>query len=232
MRRIILLNAKGGCGKTTIATNLASYYASRGLQTTLIDHDPQGSSMKWLSSRSWDLPRIHGIAAFEKPKGTMTRAFQLSAPPGTDRVIMDAPAGVAGHQLIELVRNVDTIIIPVLASPIDIHAASRFIQDLLLVGKVRSLNIRLGVLANRVKPNTLVFHALQRFLRTLNFPFLTQLRDSQTYMRAAEYGIGIHDLDDVRARRDREQWLPLLTWLENDSRRGVVPPRVLSGTSN
>lgn len=232
MRRIILLNAKGGCGKTTIATNLASYYASRGLQTTLIDHDPQGSSMKWLSSRSWDLPRIHGIAAFEKPKGPMTRAFQLSAPPGTDRVVMDAPAGVAGHQLVELVRNVDTIIIPVLPSPIDIHAASRFIQDLLLVGKVRSLNIRLGVVANRVKPNTLVFHALQRFLRTLHFPLLTQLRDSQAYMRAAEYGTGIHDFDDIRAQRACEQWQPLLNWLEDDPRQGVGRSRVISGASS
>lgn len=227
MRRIILLNAKGGCGKTTLATNLASYYAGCGWATALVDHDPQGSSMKWLSSRPWERPPIHGIAAYQRP-GNVTRSFQMRVPPGIKRVILDAPAGVSGPQLIELVRQVDTIIIPVLASPIDIHAASRFIQDLLLVGKVRSLNIRLGVVANRVKPNTLAFQALERFLRSLNFPFLTQLRDSQHYMRAAENGIGIHDLDDVRVARERDQWAPLLEWLEAPPRRSALE-RAASG---
>lgn len=230
MRRIILLNAKGGCGKTTIATNLASYYASQGRSTTLIDYDPQGSSMKWLSNRSWERAHIHGIAAFQKPRGAMTRAFQMSVPPGTERVVMDAPAGVAGAQLLELVRSVDTIIIPVLPSPIDIHAASRFIQELLLVGKVRSLNIRLGVVANRVKPNTLVFHALQRFLKTLHFPFITQLRDSQSYMRAAENGVGIGEIDEARAKRDCEQWRPLVRWLEDSADTGARPNAASGGS--
>ncbi len=213
MRRIILLNSKGGCGKTTLATNLASWYAARGQLTALLDHDPQGSSMRWLSSRPWNLPPIHGVAAYERPGG-MTRSFQLRVPPDTERVILDAPAGVTGAPLLELVRGVDAIIVPVLPSPIDIHAASRFIQELLLTAKVRASSVRLGVVANRVKPNTLVYQALQRFLQSLNFPFLTRLRDTQLYMRASEQGIGIHELDDPRAAHDRAQWDPLLRWLE------------------
>lgn len=213
MRRIILLNSKGGCGKTTLATNLASWYAARGQATALLDHDPQGSSMRWLASRPWNLPPIHGIAAYQRPGG-VTRSFQLRVPPETERVILDAPAGVAGPQLLELVRGVDAILIPVLPSPIDIHAASRFIQELLLTARVRATSVRLGVVANRVKPNTLVYQALQRFLRSLQFPFLTRLRDTQLYMRASEQGVGIHELDDPRAARDRSQWKPLLDWLE------------------
>ncbi|MCG7961877.1 MAG: ParA family protein, partial [Candidatus Thiodiazotropha taylori] len=48
MKRLLILNSKGGCGKTTIATNLAGYYASAGTPTALFDYDPQGSSHRWL----------------------------------------------------------------------------------------------------------------------------------------------------------------------------------------
>lgn len=214
MRRIIILNSKGGCGKTTIATNLASYYASRELATTLFDYDPQGSSMRWLSTRSDKYQPIHGVAAYQRARADVTRSWQRRVPPGTERTIVDAPAGITGHMLLDYVTEVDVILIPVLPSPIDIHAASRFIQDLLLVGKVRARDIRVGVVANRVKENTLVFKALERFLVSLRLPFVAQLRDSQHYVRAAERGIGIHDLEDNRVKRDKRQWNGLINWIE------------------
>lgn len=216
MRRIIVLNSKGGCGKTTIATNLASYYASRDITTALLDYDPQASSMRWLAQRARERPLVHGVEAYQRARADVTRAWQLRVPPGTERVVIDAPAGVSGQQLVDYVSQVDVILIPVLPSPIDIHAASRFIQDLLLVGKVRTRDIRLGVVANRVKENTLVFQALERFLTTLRFPFVASLRDTQHYVRASEQGVGIHDLEDARAQRDRVQWEPLLSWVEQD----------------
>jgi len=52
---------------------------------------------------------------------------------------MDAPAGVSGFRLAEFVQRVDTVIVPVLPSPIDIHATTDFIKDLLLVGKASIL---------------------------------------------------------------------------------------------
>lgn len=220
MRRIIVLNSKGGCGKTTIATNLASYYASRDLTTALLDYDPQASSIRWLSARSDEYRAIHGVEAYQRARGDVTRTWQLRVPQGTERVVIDAPAGIIGQTLVEYVSQVDVILIPVLPSPIDIHAASRFIQDLLLVGKVRTRDIRLGVVANRVKANTLIFQALERFLTSLRFPFVARLRDTQYYGRAAEQGIGIHDLEEPRVERDKEQWADLLDWLEGEGVRG------------
>jgi len=214
MHRILILNAKGGCGKTTIATNLAAYYAAQRQATALLDYDPQGSSMRWLSLRDSERPAIYGIAAFQK-RNDMTRTFQMRLPPQTDRLIIDAPAGVAGLQLADYVRRVDTILVPVLPSPIDIHAAAHFIQDLLLVGKARAAGVKIAVVANRVRANTRVFADLQRFLSTLNLPFIATLRDSQNHIRAAEQGLGIHELEPSRAAPDRERWTPLLDWLDH-----------------
>ena len=217
MQRIIVLNTKGGCGKTTIATNLASQYANLGLSTSLMDYDPQGSSTRWLSLRSKERPQIHGVEAHRKPRGNVTRVWQNRIIPDTDRVILDAPAAVDHTQLLNFVRQVDTILIPVLPSPIDIHAATRFVEDLLLVAKVRQLGVRVGVVANRSKRNTKMYQSLERFLKTLHLPFLTTLRDTQYYVRAAERGIGIHEMWDKRVEEDKNHWQPLLAWLEEDN---------------
>jgi chromosome partitioning protein len=216
VRRVLVMNAKGGCGKTTIATNLASYYASQQCRAALFDYDPQGSSMQWLASRDDSRFPIHGVAAFRKPTSGMTRTWQMRMPAGTERVILDAPAGVHGMPMIELVREVDTIIIPVLPSPIDIHAASHFIKDLLLVAKVRARSIRVGVVANRVRKNTKVYLSLQRFLDSLNIPFVAYLRDTQNYVQSSEEGMGIHELKAHQIHKDRAQWKKLIQWIDED----------------
>ncbi len=216
---ILVLNSKGGCGKTTIATNLASYYAGQGRQTAMVDYDPQGSCSKWIRVRSEVRPPIHAIAAYrESRNATATRAWQLAPPPGTERVIIDAPAGVNGFHLEDHVKRVDTILIPVMPSPIDIYAASDFIRDLLLVGRARVHGTRLAVVANRVRYRTNSYQALRNFLHTLNIPFIASLRDTQNYVRAAELGIGIHELPRYLVENDVEQWQPLIDWLEH----GVV----------
>ncbi len=213
MHRILVLNAKGGCGKTTVATNLAGYYASQGRSTVLLDYDPQGSSTRWLSLRDAERPSIHGIAAYQRRRD-VTRAFQMRLPPEAEVAIMDAPAGVSGLILAEYVQRVDTILLPVLPSPIDIHAAAHFIQDLLLVGKARAVGTRIAIVANRVRENNLVFKDLEHFLSTLNLPLVATLRDSQTHIRAAEQGLGVHELENIQTGKDLERWTPLTNWLD------------------
>lgn len=226
MQRIIVLNTKGGCGKTTIATNLASVYADSGLSTSLMDYDPQGSSTRWLSLRSAERPSINGIEAHKKPRGNVTRVWQNRIIPNTDRVIIDAPAGFDHNQLIEFIRQVNTVIIPVLPSPIDIHAATRFVEDLLLIAKVRQLGVRVGVVANRANMNTKIYHSLERFLKTLRLPFITTFRDTQNYVHAAERGIGIHEMWDKRAEVDKTHWQPLLEWLDEGCSDGLDTTRL------
>ena len=215
MQRIIVINTKGGCGKTTIATNLASQYASQGLATALMDYDPQGSSTRWLKLRPKDKEIIHGINAYQRQSLQSTRAWQMRIPTETERLIIDAPAGVTGEALHSFVQRVDTILIPVLPSPIDIHSATAFIKDLLLIGKVRNLGVRVGVIANRTRKNTLVYQSLERFLGSLNLPFVTSLRDTQHYVPAFEPGIGIQEMWDKRVEQDKISWVPIMNWLED-----------------
>jgi len=219
MQRILVLNPKGGSGKTTLATNLASYFASQGDRPLLSDNDQQGSSTRWLKKRKPEQAFIHGIAAFER-NSRMTRAWQMRIPPDAAHVVVDTPAAVLAQDMPEMTRTADAIIVPVLASDIDIHAFSRCISDLLLIAKVRRDENRIGVVANRVKRNTLVYQSLMRFLNTLRIPVIATLRDSQNYVRAAELGVGLHEMKKNVVAQDLDDWEPMLAWLREKETEG------------
>lgn len=211
MRKIMVLNSKGGCGKSTIATNLASYFAYyEEKNVTLVDFDPQGSSLDWLKARPSDAAAIHGINA-------LTESVRF--PKDTDIVIMDVPGRVEGKELASLVKRVETVIIPVLPSPIDIRAAANFIKELLTNGRVSRNETKVAIIANRVRENTLSYHALHAFLKSLKIPFITSLRDTQNYIHAEDKGLGIFEMAPSRVWQDLEQWDPLIKWLRSKRSR-------------
>ena len=148
LNRIIILNPKGGCGKSTLVTNIAACYATRGAAPAIMDFDPQGSAMAWLGRRSGDKPGIHGIAAYKRSIHA-TRSWQLRVPEETDTLLVDSAAGISHDELRELTRDSSSILVPVLPSMMDTHAASRIIADLLLVAKVNRNEQKLAVIANR-----------------------------------------------------------------------------------
>ncbi len=213
MQRILVLNPKGGSGKTTVATNLAGYFASQGDHPLLCDNDQQGSSARWLKKRKPEQAPIYGMAVHER-NSRMTRAWQMRIPPDAGHVIVDTPAAVPAQDLPEITKNADVIIVPVLPSDIDIHACSKCIADLLLIAKIRRDEYRIGVIANRVKRNTLIYQSLMRFLNTLRIPVVATLRDSQNYVRAAEQGLGLHEMKVYAVTQDLEDWRPLIEWLK------------------
>ncbi len=226
LQRILIVNAKGGCGKTTITTNIASHYAAQTKDVRLFDHDSQGSSLAWLARRPPTVAPIAGVDASKSSDTRMTRSWQLRVPPETDVAIIDTPAGIDIYELAAMLQERDTVIIPVLPSPIDIHAAAHFIGDLLTTGKARKRMIRMGVVANRVRKNNHSFHNLEKFLFSLSIPFITSLRDTQMYAAAIEQGVGIAELSNPRNRQDKEQWSPLFRWIEAARHSTSEPPPV------
>lgn len=234
MQRIVVLNPKGGSGKTTVAINLAACYAARGELPVLMDCDPQGSAARWVRKRPAERPAIHLVSAHERDSRT-TRAFQLRIPTNATRVIVDTAAALDAHAMPDLVRNADKILVPVLPSDIDIHACSRCVANLLLVAKVKRRERRLGIIANRVKRNTLVYGSLTRFLETLDVPIVATLRDSQNYLRGAELGLGLHEMKQYQVAEDLLQWQSLLDWLELpplQAQASPAEPAVLSAGSS
>jgi len=212
MQKIIVLNPKGGSGKTTIAINLAACYAANGQRPTLIDLDPQGSSMRWLRKRPDDAPVIHGIAGFER-SSAVTRSWQMRIPADCGTVIIDTPAAIDPLALPDITRGVDAVLVPVMPSEIDIHATAKCIADLLLVAKIRRSEKRIAIVANRVRNNTRVSQSLLRFLESLDIPLIATLRDTQNYVRSAEVGLGVYEMPRWQAEQDAEHWRELLTWL-------------------
>ena len=214
MKTVVIINSKGGSGKSTLAVNLAANLALKGQNPAILDLDPQGSSMRWLQNRPADLPEIHGIAGYEK-KSTMTRAWQLQPPEGTNPLIVDTPAGLDKNGLAATSRGADAILIPVMPSDIDIHAAVNCIADLLLTTKSDMTQRRIGIIANRVRANTRVYARLERFLRSLDIPLVATFRDSQNYTRSAELGIGINEMPLWQVRKDVGAWKELNSWLDS-----------------
>ncbi|MGD8907983.1 MAG: ParA family protein [Chromatiales bacterium] len=206
MRTIMLMNAKGGCGKTTLATNLATWYADEGMKVALADFDPQRSTLDWLEARKdYDgIPNIEGIDAISGP---------IKPANGTELLIMDSPAGTHGKTINKMLQRVDTLILPVLPSPIDMRACNRFLSELLDSGWLSKKQTRIGIVANRVKEQTRIYHDLEEYLGHLEIPFLTHLRESQNYIRSASQGLAIFELAPTQVYKDVILWDPLVEWL-------------------
>ncbi|MEM7406194.1 MAG: ParA family protein [Pseudomonadota bacterium] len=212
MRSVLVLNPKGGSGKTTLATNLAVYYALKGHRTTLLDLDPQGSATDWLAERGDTRAPIDGVYAADG---------STRIPRNTEVLIMDAPAGAQGRDLSELLRRAQSALVPVVPSAIDLRALARFYDELMSLSRVNNAQIRIATVANRVRelsPNRVLLEEYLRSLKLPNgrrLPFTTVLRQSQAYVKAAERGLGIFELAPSLVAHELELWQPLLRWLNS-----------------
>jgi chromosome partitioning protein len=226
--RILIINGKGGCGKTTIATNLAVAYAKAGHGVTLMDNDPQGSSSYWAEQRDPALPPIHLLPMYRRSNMYQTTVFQNRLPPGVDRVIIDGHSNARDRDLELLLKQTDVILVPLQPSSIDIQAGSRFITEMVTHRAFRSAPRPLGVIANRVQPNTATHAKLQHFLACLDVPTVATFRDSPVYMEAAEQGKGIVDMLDSRAaRKETPAWWELMRWINEQPKTAEIDTRSL-----
>lgn len=213
MRTILILNPKGGCGKSTLATNLAGYFALQGKRVALADCDPQGSSRDWLKVRPDHLAKIDSVKV---------KDCRLEINPDTGILILDSPASIHDEKLVNITRAAQTAIIPVLPSPIDMRAAEHFLEELISLRNKISRKIKIATVANRVREDTIAAAKLELYLEKLKLPggkkipFMTMLRASQNYINAAETGMTIFELAPSKTYYDREQWRPLLNWLNSN----------------
>ena len=204
MKSIMVINQKGGSGKTTIAVNLAAYCAKRGYQTTLIDLDPQESSTQWLNVRPISKSKINGSKQFTK---TLKK--------GKNRVVVyDVPAAIHGSRLENYIKKANMVIVPVMPSPIDMRAAREFIQQVRSMGPVIRNKIKVGLVANRCRAYTNIFSELDSYLlKEKGIKYITAFRDNTNYIKSASTGLGIFEMGESATAQDREEWKPLVRWL-------------------
>ena len=195
-----------------MSVNLSGYLAVTDRKVALIDLDPQGSSSHWLGKRPVGSPPIHGAFVDTKPGECIN--LSVSLPEDTDIVVIDTPATLTRKEIEDITLGSHAIIIPVMPSELDIHASSQLIANLLLIARFSQKNLRLGIVANRVKGRTIGFMHLMKFLDQLTVPMIGMIRDTQNYVSTVREGISIHEMQPSRVAKDLKTWEPITLWLE------------------
>lgn len=199
---IVIANPKGGVGKSTLATNVAGYFAAQGHSVMLGDVDVQQSSRSWLALRPASLSPIQ---AWEIDDGHVAKP-----PKGTTHIVLDTPAGFSGKRFEKVMQIADKVIVPLQPSMFDILATQEFLQKL----AERKEKFDLGVLGMRVNGRTRAADQLMQYVDGLGIPVLGFLRDTQNYVQLAAHGSTVWDIAPSRVERDLEQWQDLVQWLE------------------
>jgi chromosome partitioning protein len=202
---VVVANPKGGVGKSTLSTNIAGYFASKGHAVMLGDADRQQSSRLWLSLRP---PAARTISAWDVGPDLVAKP-----PKGTTHVVLDTPAGLHGWRFKDVMKMADQIIIPLQPSVFDIFATRAFLDE--LMRNQHALKARIGLVGMRVDGRTLAADKLNQFVNSLGLPVLGALRDTQNYVHLAARGLTVFDVAPAKVERDLEQWQPICQWMDN-----------------
>jgi chromosome partitioning protein len=207
MKTWLVACAKGGVGKTTIATHLAAHAALSGLRTALVDADPQGSATRWCERRA-------GLATAVLPLDGTRRAWRRRVPDDTQRVVVDTPAGAGGDALEPFLDEANAVLVPVQPSVLDMEATARFIETLARHPRVRKGKLPVGLVGNRLKPHTTASQQAIEQLRGWPVPLVAKVRDSQAYVVLTGLGKSLFDYSSAQVRDHQADWQPLLDWLD------------------
>ncbi|HEY0860396.1 ParA family protein [Pseudoxanthomonas sp. F11] len=208
MKTILVASSKGGAGKTTLATNLAAYFALDGKRTVLVDADPQHSSTRWAERRAELESAVLPIDASGR------RAWRAWLPEDAERVVVDAAAGAMADDLGSFLEHADAVVVPVLPSALDIEATVGFLNTLAKVPRVHKRKLPVGLVVNRSKPWTNASQQAVEMLKTWPYPVITQLRDTQAYVVMAGLGRSLFDYRSAQVREHQADWEPLLKWIK------------------
>ncbi|MCY7370259.1 MAG: ParA family protein [Polaromonas sp.] len=201
---VVIANPKGGVGKTTLATNVAGYFASQGCAVMLGDVDRQQSSRLWLNLRP---PAARPIGSWN-----IDADLIVKPPKGTTHVVLDTPGGLHGWRFKDVVKMADKIIVPLQPSVFDIFATRSFLDH--LAEHRRAGKVEVALVGMRVDARTIAADNLREFVEQLGLPVLGYLRDTQNYIHLAARGLTLFDVAPGRVEKDLEQWQSICRWLD------------------
>jgi chromosome partitioning protein len=122
---IAVASRKGGAGKSTVAANVATALAARGLRVGLLDTDPQKTLARWQAERAKQGSRAAALA-FDDPSGwRVPNAVERLA--AMDAVVMDT-APHADTEARIAIRAADLVLIPLQPSAADVWAVQATLE--------------------------------------------------------------------------------------------------------
>jgi chromosome partitioning protein len=198
---IVIGGEKGGTGKTTICTNIASLMARKGSDLLIVDTDKQGSASAWAALRDENsqVKRIPCIQKFGSAIATEIKDLSNRY----DDIIIDA----GGRDSVELrgaMAVADIIYIPIQASQFDVWTLGAMES---LITQVSSFNPSLKAIAiiNRASTNPSVSETKETKEIFEDFKNLRLskciLRDRIVYRKAARSGLAVDEIEnhDIKA---------------------------------
>ncbi|MEO6064427.1 MAG: ParA family protein [Lysobacterales bacterium] len=210
MLTILIASSKGGCGKTTLATNLAAAYAQNGARVVIADADRQRSSTRWCIKRPSHLPGVLPVDATRK-------RWRGDVPGDADVLLLDAPAGTRAKDLDDVLGAAHAVLVPVMPSQIDLEATEDFLVDLKEVARVRKGKLAVGLVANRLRPWTNSSQTAVDAMREFGLPVVAEIRDSQGYVFLTGLGKSIFDYKSEEVRKHQADWVPMIKWLKQNA---------------
>ena len=207
MLTILIASSKGGCGKTTLTTNLAAAYAQNGAQVVIADADRQRSSTRWCVKRPANLPGVLPVDATRK-------RWREDVPHDANVLLLDAQAGTRARDLDDVLDAAHAVLVPVMPSQIDLEATQDFLEELRATGRVRKNKLAVGIVANRLRPWTTTSQLAVDAMRKFGPPVVAEIRDAQGYVFLTGLGKSIFDYQSEEVRKHQADWVPMVKWLK------------------
>jgi chromosome partitioning protein len=206
---ICVINSKGGCGKTTIATHLAAALSSSGLVTALADWDRHRGATHWLSLRPKTAARI-AHADWRRKFGAY--------PVATQRVVIDCPAALKSKRVRDVVAEADVIVVPLLPSVFDEYVTRQFLAELDDIKKIRKGRAAVLLVANRTRAGSARAAQMRSFLADLGHEPAIFIADRNLYPSLAARGLTVFDRETASMQARQEEWMPLIAEIERVAR--------------
>ncbi|WP_047049684.1 ParA family protein [Vibrio mexicanus] len=202
--KILVMNQKGGVGKSTVTAALVSHLIERDYKVNVIDFDKQRSSHDWADCINSGCSQTYSPSF----RSLSEMALSLKVSRDAEFVILDSPSNFSREEMARYTHFVDAIILPMSPSPVDLHASLPFIKDVIDSGVLTRRNIALSFIINRCAEQN---KNVERVTNLLNhfrqFPTLGSMSDSHLYQDAFYYK------RPIDTSIDKALWQNTISWL-------------------
>lgn len=203
MKKILVANQKGGCGKSMVSITLAAALANQGERVALADADQQKSTLRWLKMRPKTAAAIESLDWRDDKDIGKTKKK-------SDWLVIDAPGAMDGEHREQLIAECKALIVPVLPSFFDADSSKRFLKQIDDIKRIRKGKVEVHLLANRVRLQTRTKDKLVAFFDKIGQQPLAWITEKTLYPQLAEQGLSIFDHTQKPYRDAQAQWQSVL----------------------